>query len=147
MPGLKPAGAPDPAQDYFGSPGFQYGLQQDILNRRDQNRNQQAYNQIARNQSATDQARLGLDMAQFGFSTQNQTSSLLSQLLGQAFSNLQTQRSGAASVSDLASRLLDTRHNIQRSSLLDQLRLIDSRNDLNRIIDTPQSRARRLIGG
>lgn len=145
--GLKPAGTPDPAQDYFESPAFQWMQQQNILQQQQQNQNQQAYNQIAQQNSATDQARLGLDKAQMEFQQQQGVSNLLMQLLGQQVQNLYAQQSGARNVGDLAQRLIDTRYNVQRTNLLDQLRLAQARDELNRIIDSPASRARRLIGG
>lgn len=136
-----------PHQDIFDDPYFQWQQEQEHQRRREQNRQQQAYNQIAAQNAANQRAGLQLDAAQLGLSHQQNASRLLQDLLGAQFQTMLTEQGGQRTLNDLASRLLDTRFNVDRLRLQDELRLAQQLNDRNRVIDSSASRARRLIGG
>lgn len=140
--GIKP-----PRQDILDDPMFQFRLEQDAQQQRQQNASQNAYNQIARQNAATQRGQLQLDSAQLQLSHQQNASRLLQDLLGQQYQSMLAGMTGQRTLNDLAGRLIDTRYNIGRTNLLDQLRVLQAQQDLNRIVDTPGSRARRLIGG
>lgn len=147
--GFKPAdGLPPPnRQDILDDPMFQYQQEQSAQRQRQQNQQQQAYNQIAQQNAAAQRAGLQLDTAQLQLQHQQNASRLLQDLLGTQFQSMIAGQSGARNLSDMSTRLLDTRFNIERQKLQDQLRILQMQDDLNRLIDTPASRARRLIGG
>lgn len=140
--GIKPQ-----RDDILDDPMFQFRQEQDALRQRQQNQQQQAYNQIAKQNAQTQMGQLQLDAGQLQLSHQQNVSRLLQDLLAQQYQSMLAGQSGQRTMSDLAMRLLDTRHNIGRQSLLDQLRVMQAQQDLNRLVDTPGSRARRLIGG
>lgn len=128
-------------------PYFIWNQEQEERRRRENNQQQQAYNQIAKQNAANQRASLNLDAAQLGLSHQQNTSRLLQDLLGARFQTMLTEQGGQRTLNDLASRLLDTRFNVDRQLLQDQLRLNQMLNERNRVIDSSASRARRLIGG
>lgn len=128
------------------SPMTQLQLEQQAQSQREQNARQRAQNQNARQQSQERRAGLQLDQAQFQFQTQQGVANLAQELMRQRIQELLARQNATRTLYDQSGRLIDTRFNVQRQDLLDQLRLHQQRQDLNRLVDTSQSRARRLIG-
>lgn len=133
--------------DITDDPFFIFNQEQQAYNQQQQNQQQGAYNQIAQQNAQAQRAGLELDSAQLQLQHQQNASRLLQDLLGSQFQSMIAEQSGLRSVNDLAGRLLDTRFNVERQTLMDQLRALQMQQDMNRIVDTPGSRARRLIGG
>lgn len=128
-------------------PWFIFQQEQQAWRQQQENQRQRALNQQARQQSAAQQAGLQLDAAQLQLQHQQNASRLLQDLLNARYQTMLANQSGARTLNDLAGRLLDTRFNVDRMRLQDQLRLLQMQDDMNRLMDTSATRALRLIGG
>lgn len=134
-------------EDILENPYNQINLMQQAKQQQQQNSYQNAQNQIAKQNAENQKAGLQLDAAQLQFSQQSQVANLIQEMMRQRVQQLLAAHQGQRGVSEMAGRLLDTRFNTQRQGLLDQLRLVQEKQNLDRLVDTSQSRARRLIGG